>query len=375
MQEGEGGEKREAPTQHRLRDARKQGQVASSRDLTRVATSLVWLVLAMFLPAFYYRELAPLSETLLASLGEQSRTELIAHLWRSGRVLLLLTVAPLGVTAIVGILVVRWQVGPVFAPARIAARLAHLNPVTGFARLVSMANVVDVLKCTLQTLVIVALVAVIVMLDMRAIVAVSGASIFAWAETHRALLLALFGGTTGALLLISAGDYLFQRYYHRRNLRMSRQEVRREIHREQGDPQMRSQRRRLYNRWASGSARQATREATALVVNPTHIAVALHYDPLTAAVPSVIAMGEGELAALMRREAETAGVPVMRSVALARQLYFCCDEDPEVPERLFDAVAEVLVWAQQVRAAQTHGGDVCSYRESDSRFEQSVLTS
>ena len=155
-------------------------------------------------------------------------------------------------------------------------------------------------------------------------------------------------------------------------MRMNTEEIRRERQTHEGDPHLRSQRRRLQRRWATGNAQQSARNATALVVNPTHIAVALFYEPDSTALPIVTGAGEGQLAALMRLEAETAGVPVLRSIALARSLYFVCEDDEEVPERLFDAVAEVLAWAISVREANECGGEVPVFRESDRAFDRIV---
>jgi type III secretion protein U len=131
---------------------------------------------------------------------------------------------------------------------------------------------------------------------------------------------------------------------------MSKADVRREYKQEEGDPQLRSHRKRLHKQWSSQDARKAAREATALVVNPTHIAVAILYDPEQTAIPLITAKAEGPLAQLMRREAEDAGVPVIRDVPLARALNYVAEEDDFIPEEYFDAVAEIIAWAERVRS-------------------------
>jgi type III secretion protein U len=148
---------------------------------------------------------------------------------------------------------------------------------------------------------------------------------------------------------VSIADRLYQKYAHRKRLRMSKDEVRRERKEEHGDPHLRSQRRRLRRQWATQNARQAARTATALVVNPTHIAIAILYEPEQTAVPLITAKGEGNLAQLMRREAEEAGVPVIRDVPLARALNYRGEEEEFIPEKYFDAIAEIIAWAERVR--------------------------
>ena len=110
---------------------------------------------------------------------------------------------------------------------------------------------------------------------------------------------------------------------------------------------------------------QAARTASAIVVNPTHVAVALYYDPEETVVPMITAKGEGPVAKLIRQAAEQADVPIMRNVPLARALNYRGDEDDFIPEDLFEAVAEVLAWADHVRQQADAGQSVGLYLAVD----------
>jgi type III secretion protein U len=174
----------------------------------------------------------------------------------------------------------------------------------------------------------------------------------AYMGLDRRMLLVLGMSIVVLFAFVSIADRLFQNYSHRKRLRMSKSDVKREHKEDQGDPQLRGQRKRLHRQWSAQDAREAARKATALVVNPTHIAIAILYDPAQTAVPTITAKAEGHLARLMRREAEDAGVPVIRNVPLARSLNFCAEEDDFIPEEFFDAVAEVLAWAERMRRGE-----------------------
>jgi flagellar biosynthetic protein FlhB len=147
----------------------------------------------------------------------------------------------------------------------------------------------------------------------------------------------------GAMLLaLGALDLLYQRWRHRRDLRMTREEVRREQREEEGDPQLRAERRRLQRELLAQRMVLDVPRATCVIVNPTHLAVALRYDEEDAeAAPVVLAKGEGELARRIVAAARAAGVPVLRNAPVARSL-LACELGAAIPERLYEAVAEVL---------------------------------
>lgn len=367
-----GGEKREKATPRRLRDARKEGQVASSRDLSRTATSLIWLILFIVLPAWYYSHLAELTETALRLVRNPLAAGLVDFAWNAGEIVMKLVLVPLVLVAAAGVIATRMQTGPVFSFERVRPKLSNLSPAAGVKRVFSAGNLFETLKGLVKTALIMGLVAFVLGYYADDILQLTTQEAIVFGQADHWLHVLVLAISSGLLLVVSIGDWLFQRFNFLRSLRMSTQEIRREHQTHEGDPQLRSQRRKLQRQWASGNARQAARSATALVVNPTHIAVALFYEPESTAIPLVTATGEGQLAALMRFEAETAGVPVLRSIALARKLHFLCEADEEVPERMFEAVAEVLAWAASVREAHDGGDGVPLFREADVDFDRLV---
>jgi len=135
-------------------------------------------------------------------------------------------------------------------------------------------------------------------------------------------------------------------------------DIRQEHKDSEGDPMMKGQRTQLHKEWSQQGATQAAADATVLLVNPTHIAIAISYDKETTPIPLVLAKGEHDTARAMRDAANQAHVPVLRNELLARTLLADVDEGDFIPRELFDVVAGVILWATQTRSMitqQQHG--------------------
>jgi len=343
------GEKTEKPTQKKLRDARREGQVAKSKDLTHTAVTFAWIVVLVGLAGWFAGRLAQLLDATWVQVGQLSMETLIGAGVAAAKVLLWLTVVPLALVAAVGNLVEFLQAGPVLAPKRIAPKPSNVGISQGLKRIFSMDNLFEVAKSIAKTAVLISIVTLIALSSLNSIVLLPTADVLIYSETNNRLLLLLFTWVVVLFCFFSIADWMYQKYSFERKQRMSKYDIKRENKEQDGDPHTRGARRSLHRKWATQNAQQASREANAVVVNPTHIAVALYYKAGDTLVPIISAKGEGDLARLMRESAEGAGVPVVRNVDLARGLNFRCEEDDYIPEDLFDAVAEVLAWAERLK--------------------------
>jgi type III secretion protein U len=343
------GEKTEQPTEKRLRDARRDGDVAKSHDLTETATMLVWMLVLAGLAGYMADRVSALTEHAWLEVDLSSPNALREIGVDAAKTLVVLTVLPLAIVGAIGALVEFLQTGGIFAPKRIVPQADRLNPAEGLKRIFSLDNVFELAKGLIKAAIIGVLVVLLIRHYLPDVLKIPESGLAAYIGLDRRLILALGAWMVVLFAGVSIADRLYQKFSHRKRLRMSKHDVKRERKQEEGDPHTRGQRRQLHRRWASQDAREAAREATALVVNPTHIAVAILYDAERTAVPMITAKGEGHLALLMRKEAEDAGVPVIRDVPLARALNFHAEEDDFIPEEYFDAVAEVIAWAEKLR--------------------------
>jgi flagellar biosynthetic protein FlhB len=165
------------------------------------------------------------------------------------------------------------------------------------------------------------------------------------------LTLRLALSVAAALFLLGAADYGFQRFRFERALRMTRQEVKEELKREEGDPAVRARVRQVQREMARRRMMAAVPKASVVVTNPTHVAVALRYERGVTAAPRVVAKGEGFVAERIKELARRHGVPVVERRPLARALFKAVAIGQEIPRELFYVVAEVLAYVYRLRGA------------------------
>lgn len=343
------GDKTEKPTPKKLQDARKKGDIAKSKDITSTAGMLVILMLAALALPLVGEQVAALVRSSFEVMHEPF-AQAAPRLGRQAGMTLLMVVGLVVVpVALVGALVEFIQAGPVMTTEKLKPKAENLNPAKGLKRMFSMDNLVELLKSILKT----AVVGTIAWLVMRQVLPElpllaagrpENVGSALWQTTW--LLLAWAGG---AFVLVSAMDLAWQRYSYTKKMRMSMRDIRQEMKDAEGDPHLKGQRRQLQQEWAQQGANNAAAEAHVLVVNPTHVAIAIAYDRETCPVPTVTAKGEDDDALAMRQAAQEAGVPVLRNIELARSLLADAETGDIVPAELFDIIATVILWAQDVR--------------------------
>jgi flagellar biosynthesis protein FlhB len=320
----------------RLAEARRRGEVAVSRELTGAASLLAGLAaLAAAGPWWFASLAAEVRSGLLAALAPDRPPG--GALLQAGQAVLRLSAIPALAALAAAIGVGALQTGGLFTLGPLAPRLERLDPSRGLSRLCSAARLAALGFGLLKAL----LVCAAALHGWRATAAALAQLPRAEAPgaALAALLWPLAWRLTGLLLLLGGIDWLLVRWRHRRRLRMSRHEVRREEKEDEGDPRPRAERRRLHRALAEAAP---LARATCLVVNPTHLAVALHHQRGSGEAPRVLAKGTGAAAARLRSLARRAGVPVVRDPPLARALHRLAEVGDEIPEELYDAAAAVL---------------------------------
>ena len=349
MSDADSGDKTEKPTPKKLQDARKKGDVSKSRDVTATAGLLVALVVLFAAMALASSELAALIDSSLA-LFSAPFTYAAAELGKQALFALLKLVAIIALpVAVIGSLVEFVQAGPVMTVEKLKPKADNLNPAQGFKRVFSMNNLVELIKSIIKTIIV----ATIAWLAIQDIVPelphlLNGTpghvGMALWAVTKKILIWAIC-----CFLMISALDAAWQRYSFQKKMRMSMRDIKQEMKESEGDPHIKGQRQQVQHEWTQGAATQNTSDAHVLVVNPTHIAVAIAYDRKTCPIPTVVAIGHDAQALHLRSVAQDTGVPVLRNIKLARQLNQDTKIGDPVPGELFEILAIVILWAQEVR--------------------------
>lgn len=335
-------EKTEDPTPKKLRDQREKGQVPNSKEV--VSTVLVlgffaWLVVA--LPGLVQR-LGNLMRAAGALSGEAFEVAL-PSLWETLWSELVAITVPFLLIAVVGAIAASaGQFGVLFALEAAKPSLDKLNPANWFKKTFGLENLIEFLKGVGKVLVIGLSGLLVLRGGLDAVVQVPRCGTLCLQAVTSALLFQLAIYVAIPAVLIAAADLAFTRWNYTRQNRMSKDEVKREYKDSEGDPMIKGMRKSLHQSLLAEGQVERAGDASVLVVNPTHVAVALKYDREKVPLPVVTAIGTEGLALRMIAAAERNGVPVMRNVQLARDLMYDATVDRHIPSHLVEAVAEVL---------------------------------
>jgi flagellar biosynthetic protein FlhB len=340
-------------SEKRLREAREEGQVARSRDFGH-AVLFAFTGLTIFVFAGYLgrNALSLVSQGLRFDRRLSFSPEAMVP-WAGELGGLALSVCiPVGMAGIAAALVAAAIPGGLaWTGKTLGPKWSKISPLAGLKRIFSREHLVDSLRLAILVLGLAALAATYVWWEGDAF-----ASLITMPAEH-AIRLApgLIGQGAawllGLLVVIAAIDVPMQWFRHRGNLKMTLEQARREHKETEGDPHIRARRRQRQREISAGGMIARVPEADVVVTNPTHFAVALKYDEGAGGAPRVIAKGADHLAARIREIAVESGVPMLEAPPLARALYTHVDVDAEIPATLYNAVAQVLAYVYQLRAA------------------------
>lgn len=346
-----GGERTEEPSQKRLQEARERGQVPRSRELTNFATMMGGSATLVAIGGSLATRLSQMmrhglsidpqslrdTDSMMASLGDAAISAVLALLPVFGAVIALVILASL--------LLGGWN----FSMQTMVPDFSRLSPLSGIKRLFGLRGASELGKALLKCAVIGGVCAAIVcsifgdvlsLAHMAPRAAISrGAGLMSWS----------FVWLCASLALVAMVDVPLQLFQFKRGLRMTRQELRDEAKESDGRPETKQRIRQMQQQLARRRMMHKIPTADVVIVNPTHFAVALKYDPKQMRAPRVLAKGVDLVAANIRRIAEEHRVPVFESPKLARALYKSTDLNKEIPAGLYAAVAQVLSYIFRVR--------------------------
>lgn len=345
-------DKSRPPTRRRLLEARKEGNVPKSKDLTSAVELAAWLATGAMGAPLLVVKIDGLLEAALRDAAAPSPTDLgvlTAATMRTLVASILVVAAPAALASLVANFL---QVGGVLSFKRLSFDLARLNPVDGLGRMFRSENLVELAKAVAKLLIVLVISYVAIRGEVKAAIALTAAGPGAALESLGTMLAGLLAPIVAAGLGVGVLDLLYQRQAYMKRMRMSVRDFREDRRRTQGDPRMKSRRSRLHREWANQSAALAAQRASVVVTNPTHFAVALIYDPAECEAPTVAAKGQDHVARIIREAARDAEVPIVENPSLARALHERVEVDEPVPSELFVAVAEVIVWANRLREQQ-----------------------
>jgi flagellar biosynthetic protein FlhB len=348
----EGGEKSEEPTPHRLREAREKGQVAKSREITVAFVLLLSYFLFRYLGEFMWQNMTESASAILQLIPEAKDFSISL----AGYVLLLalrglaMVVLPIfGIAFLSTFIAEALQTGFMFSLDPLSPRIERINPLEGLKKMFSLQGLVELVKSLIKIVVVFYIAWYAAKDELPYIV------ILIEAQPWDAIVL---GGSIAYKIAIRVGlfyiavailDYLYRRWEYMRNLKMSRQEVKEEYKRLEGDPLVKQRMRDLQRQVAYQRMMSAVPQADVVVTNPTHIAIALKYETNKMKAPLLLAKGERKVAQEIRRIAEAHEITIVENEPLARSIYRTTRINQEIPAELYQAAAEVLAYVYKIK--------------------------
>lgn len=347
--------KTEPATPQRKEQARKDGQIAVSRDVSTAVILLTGIgLLASMLPVGVQKMTEVtrrgLSLSFPISFYEGMTSEQVSSIIIQAGI----TVAILCLPIVAGILVMGsgaslLQTGMLWRAKAVQPDADRINPVKGLARLVSLRSVMELVKGLLKIAIVTGVGLWVARNDVLQIPGLIGFDLGAVLQVTGRLSLKVGLAVAGAIAVLAGLDYFYQRYEWERSLRMSKEEIKEEYKSTEGDPLIKSRVRTIQREMTKKRMMAAVKTADVVITNPTHLAVALKYDTATMGAPVVVAKGAGLVAERIRELARHHSVPVVEHKFVARTLFKLVDIGKEIPNELYRAVAEILAFVYRAR--------------------------
>lgn len=345
-------EKTEEPTQRKIEKAREEGNVSRSVEISSVMLMIIATVVIYNFGVYMYERIQVMFRVFLSQASGNIDNQDQAMVFLEEALILgfQIIIPILIVLVITAILVNVAQTGVVFSTKVLEFKPNRMNPVNGFKRIFSMRGLVELAKGLTKIFIVGLVIYFTVRNDIANFISLPVMPIhYIIGQTGYYILLVVVR-ILAALLILAAIDAAYQRFQHRKDLRMTKQEVKDEYKQMEGDPQVKSYRKKLAMKFLRQKRLDhAVLASDVIVTNPTHYAVALKYDPNHDDAPRILAKGMRNRALKIREYAKHYDIPIMENPPLARSLHAAADEDELVPPTLYQAVAEVLAYVYRLK--------------------------
>ena len=349
----DGQEKTEEPSQRKIDKHKEDGKVLSSKEMF-VFTGIAGALLLMYAFSFAFKPLLFEWGNLFVFTGNDKLDDLPTTKSLDALFFILKISLYVGVPMLVVVLATQFAVGGInFAPKALNFKSNRINPLSGLKRMFSLKSLVELGKALLKVGLLFASAIGVIYYLLPQILRITDGNLKTGLELTQSSFPLLIGALLICLLVIAAIDYFYQRYEHIKSLRMTKQEVKDEYKQTEGSPEVRAKIRRLQMESATKSAKQQEAlenmgEATAIITNPTHFAVALKYEVGQLGAPKIIAMGKGLIAKRIIDIGTEKNITSFRSPLLARALFFTGEIGEEISEKLYNAVAVALAYVYKL---------------------------
>jgi len=344
-------EKTEKATPKKLKDARKKGQVAKAQDIPAAMTFIVSLAGALASMSFFFNQIGAFLIAMFREVGKTGldfETKAPGYFYQGLEIILIASLPLMIVVCFVGVLVSFLVVGPVFSFEPMKFDLKKLNPVEGIKQKFKLKVLIELLKSVAKITGAAIIIYMIIWKSLPQIISTVVLPLFASALIVNDFLIQVVIQVGIFFLIVALLDLAFQKKNFAKEMKMEKFEVKQEYKDTEGDPMIKSKRRELFREIAYQEGPRSAKRARTIITNPTHIAVALKYNPEEEPAPIILTMGSGVIAEQIIKIGIENKIPIMRNVDLARELYTKGRISDYIPEDTYEAVAEILKWIKSL---------------------------
>lgn len=353
-------EKSEKATPKKLRDGRKKGQVAKSKDFPSAFTFAVSFALIVATSGFFFKNLAGFMITCFN--GVKDGSGIMAHIpgftSNAFQVIFNTSMPFMILVSLVGVLVNFIIIGPLFSLQAMKPDIKKLNPVSNIKNMFKIKTFIELLKSIFKISGAIILIYTVVYNSLPQIIATAAMPIIGTTIVFSEFLVKVAFRVGLFFLAIAIFDLVFQKKNFAKEMKMEKFEVKQEIKDTEGNPEIKGKRRQVQQEIAYQDGPQAARRARAVVTNPVHIAVALEYEAEKDPAPRICVMGKGVTADTITKIAGEEKIPLMRNPPLAQELYNKGQIGHYVPEETYEAIAEILKWLDQLEESPDYNLEI-----------------
>lgn len=347
-------EKTEKATPKKLRDARKKGQVAKSKDFPSAFTFIISISLVLGMSGYLFKELTGFMLSMFKQIEavKDFEGEVNGYLMTCIMVIFRTSFPIMAFTTLMGMLVSFLIVGPLFSLQSMKPDIKKLNPISNLKNMFKIKTFIELLKSIAKITGAVLLIYMTMRSSLNEIIATAGMPIEGALYVLADFLFKVILRVGIFFIAIAIFDLVFQKKNFAKEMKMEKYEIKQEYKDTEGNPEIKGKRREIAREIAYQEGPRAVKRARAVVTNPVHIAVAIEYDSETDPAPKICTMGKGMIAERIQQLALEYEVPIMRNVELAQELYENADIGGFVPEDTYEAIAEILRWLEQLEATK-----------------------
>lgn len=345
----DGGDKTEEPTTKKLSDARKEGQVARSTELITASGLLTLFVALKIFIDYVANQIIQVFQRFYNSIGmianEEFNTSVFAMLLSDGIKSIIKICLPIFIMIMMtSFIVVAFQVKWEVSGKLIIPKFSKINPISGFAKIFSKEKIVELIISVVKILIIFYIVYDALKDNWGLLVTLYDFSLFQAVALIGDTIIDLGLQISFVFLIIGFADYIYQKMKFKKDMRMTKQEVKDEFKNSEGDPQVKSKIRARMREASQRRMMQELPQADVVITNPTHLAAAIKYDKESSDAPILIAKGADYLAMKIKEVAKENNIEIVENKPLARMLYYNVELGAEIPPELYQMTAEVLAY-------------------------------